>query len=409
MKIGIGRTEITPIGSVYLCGHAIRVEKSIGVLDSLFCTALIMNQLDATVCFLNYDLIMLDRELSNKIREKVSNILNISINNVFTVVTHTHSGPEIDENGIFSKGENKVQSGYRDLIIEKSIEATILANNNQKNSTAKFGKKEIQGYYGNRNNIDYPSDKSFNYLKFFDQEDNLIGGLVNLSCHPTVLGPQNLLISADLFGAIRKRIENQLNEPFLITNGAQGDVSNRQYRQGNDRIELERVSDGIFEQVKEMQHLKTLNISNINIREHIFNFQTELDHLKYLDEIQKTEIKLKDETLHFDQRKVLSSGLAILKEKLKITETQIIEFTTSFIDFGDLLIITIPGELFSKFAVELKTKINKEILVFGLTNYSNGYLIEENEYGKNYESMTTLIPKGTIELYIKELIEFADN
>lgn len=409
MKVGIGRTDITPVGSVYLCGHAIRVEKSVGILDNLFCTALVIEQNNTSICFLNYDLIMLDKQLSNKVREKIATIVKTSINNVFTIVTHTHSGPEVDEQSIFAIGENKVQPGYRELIIEKSIEATLIALKEQKNSRLEFAKAEIEGFYGNRNNITFPADKSFNILNFYDDQDNIIGGLVNLSCHPTVLGPQNLFLSADLFGAIRSKIEEKYKAPFLMTNGAQGDVSNRQYRLGNDSVELNRVSSGIFEQVNRINNFKKIEITNIEVFIHNFSFQTELDHSKYEKEIEETEHKLLDKNLDFDQRKVLSSGLAILREKLKITETKQIEFNTSFINLGDLLIITIPGELFSKFAIDLKSKINKEVLIIGLTNYSNGYLIEENEYGKNYESMTTLIPKGTIEVYIKQLIDFANN
>lgn len=409
MRVGIGRAKITPEDSVYLCGHAIRTDKSSGILDDLFCTALVLESQNESICLLNYDLIMIDEYLSNRIRKAISELINTPTKNVFTIVTHTHSGPEIDDNSVFGLGKNRVQPGYRDRIFNESISSVKLAMESLGKTTLSFKKINIDSFYGNRNNIEYPSDKSFNVINFIDSDNRLLCGLINLSCHPTVLGPQNHLISADLFGAIRKRFENKFKVPFVITNGAQGDVSNRQYRLGNDSDELERVATGIYEQTKNISNFKEIKVDSIKVREHIFKFESELDHERYRKEIEETMVKLEDKYLPFDQRKVLSSGIAVLQEKLKIKEKKQIEFVTYVIELGDLRIVTIPGELFSKFALEIKSKIKNEILIFGLTNYSNGYLIEENEYGKNYESMTTMIPKGTIEKYIEDLITYINN
>ena len=64
-----------------------------------------------------------------------------------------------------------------------------------------YAEVEINGIYGNRNNKEKPSDKSIRFL-LFKRLDKIVGIFANLSCHPTILGAQNTLISADLFGAI---------------------------------------------------------------------------------------------------------------------------------------------------------------------------------------------------------------
>lgn len=406
MIVGIGRTDITPKESVYLCGHAIRTEKSEGILDPLYCTSMILKQNDVSVCFINYDLIMLDSDMSMQIRSMIAERLCCPISHVFTIVTHTHAGPELDENSVFGLGKNRVQVGYRDIILNETLKSFELAESNLESVTMRFGKVDIDGYYGNRNNKEYQSDKSFNIIEFLSDK-KCIGGIINLSCHPTVLGPQNLKVSADLFGAIRNGIEEINGVKYLMTNGAQGDVSNRQYREGNDEVELDRVSKGILSQVIEKIELSEVFVDSIDVKEFKFAFESELDHDRYKKEIEETKITLLRNDLPFDQRKVLSSGIAVLNEKLKMTERKLITLDTYIVSIGGITIFTIPGELFSKFGIQIKKRIGSKALIFGLTNYSNGYLIDLNEYGKNYESMTTLIPKGTIEKYIDELVSFA--
>ena len=49
---------------------------------------------------------------------------------------------------------------------------------------------------------------------------------MNYACHPTVLGPDNLLVSGDFPAAAIERIETSLPGGFgLFVNGAEGDVS----------------------------------------------------------------------------------------------------------------------------------------------------------------------------------------
>ena len=73
---------------------------------------------------------------------------------------------------------------------------------------------------------------------------------------------------------------------------------------------------------------------------------------------------------------------------------------------GDLEIITIPGELFSTFGMEIKKHFHAPMrIVWGYANYSAGYIVEKDEYGKGYESRSTPFPQGEAELYVDHLIK----
>ena len=82
---------------------------------------------------------------------------------------------------------------------------------------------------------------------------------------------------------------------------------------------------------------------------------------------------------------------------------------TYTLDFATFKIVTIPGELFAKLGLEIKNSTDDNIILFGLTNTSVGYLVEESQYGKNYESLTTNIRKGEPEMFIHTIIEQLQN
>ena len=62
-----------------------------------------------------------------------------------------------------------------------------------------------------------------------DMQGEPVGGVLNYSCHPTVLGPGNLQISADYPGFASDLVEKRLGHGFvsLFLNGACADVNPR--------------------------------------------------------------------------------------------------------------------------------------------------------------------------------------
>jgi neutral ceramidase len=55
-------------------------------------------------------------------------------------------------------------------------------------------------------------------------EGTSLATVVNFACHGTVLGPNNLLVSADWIGAMRSRVEERLGGSALFLQGATGDL-----------------------------------------------------------------------------------------------------------------------------------------------------------------------------------------
>ncbi len=272
MKISIKKSCITPVVPSYLSGQINRIEKHTSVLDDLFCYVLVMEHNGNKICILQYDLLQFDDYLSNRIRNRVKDELSISFESVFTLPSHTHAAPEVLRDGLFGiKTESSVAEGYLDFLVDVSVKTALVANDTLIESDLSYSEYAIDGYYGNRNNKNNPADKKIRFVQF-KANNNTLGMLVNLSCHPTVLGQTNTQISADLFGYIRKGLEERYNCPVFMSNGAEGDISNRHYRLSDDVNELIRTGKGILEQIPSTLVFNDFKSVNLKIYTKQFNF-----------------------------------------------------------------------------------------------------------------------------------------
>lgn len=406
MKAQITKVEITPKEPCYLCGHAIRLDLSQGVMDPLYVSALIIQDEDKKNIFLSYDLILIDEELSMKIKAVVAKEVLCNEDNVIVSFIHTHAAPETGEKSVFNDPEKGARVGYRDFLVESAHKAVSLANQNLEDVEIFYASTLIDGFYSNRNDKNRPCDKSANLFKLLRKDQSALAVMVNMTCHPTVLGPQNYLISADLFGAIRSALSDIYHCDVLMMQGAAGDMGNRQYRQGNDQKELFRMRDGIVPQLIDSDiSYNKIETNRIEWHKYDYHKQYEID----LDEL-KMRLKKNEEELSVEtdenQIKLLSSGVTMLKQVIQEGSDITLSLKGNIIRIDKIIIVCIPCELFNQLGVKIKDSFpDYDVIIWGYCDYSVGYLVEADEYGKSYESIATNIKKGIPEDYTEYLIE----
>jgi neutral ceramidase len=402
MKVSIVKKNINPINPSYLSGQINRVSKHTGILDDIYCSIIILELDETKLCLLSYDLLQFDDYLSLRIRDSVSNELGIDKKNVYTIPSHTHAAPEVLKDGLFGiKTESEVSEGYLEFIEEISMNGVKEANQSLEDCYLEYAECSIEGFYGNRNDKDKPSDKQVRFI-LFKKDENVVGLLVNLSCHPTILGAQNTLISADLIGAIRKGLEDRYHCPVFMTNGAEGDISNRHYRLSSDQIELKRTSVGILKQIPTNLASIVLDIPSINIQSRKYVFNCHIDVQRIQAAIDLNESRLINNQ-NIDSLKLLNATNTILYHRLNDNIESELEIEYSIIDLESIIILAIPMELFSSLFLMLKESINTPILIFGLTNTSIGYCVDANSYDDTYEGLTSLFIKGEGERFIEHV------
>lgn len=406
MKAQITKVEITPKEPCYLCGHAIRLDLSQGVMDPLYVSALIIQDEDKKNIFLSYDLILIDEELSMKIKAVVAKEVLCNEDNVIVSFIHTHAAPETGEKSVFNDPEKGARVGYRDFLVESARKAVSLANQNLEDVEIFYASTLIDGFYSNRNDKNRPCDKSANLFKLLRKDQSALAVMVNMTCHPTVLGPQNYLISADLFGAIRSALSDIYHCDVLMMQGAAGDMGNRQYRQGNDQKELFRMRDGIVPQLIDSDiSYNKIETNRIEWHKYDYHKQYEID----LDEL-KMRLKKNEEELSVEtdenQIKLLSSGVTMLKQVIQEGSNITLSLKGNIIRIDKIIIVCVPCELFNQLGVKIKDNFpDYHVIIWGYCDYSVGYLVEADEYGKSYESIATNIKKGIPEDYTEYLVE----
>lgn len=404
MRAQITKIDITPKEPCYLCGHAIRNELSQGVMDPLYVTALLIEDNEKQSVLLSYDLIMLDEALTMQIKEVVATVVGCKKEHIIVSFIHTHAAPETGIKSVFNDADKGARPGYRELLIDKARQAVEKIKNQLEEVELFYATTTIEGYYSNRNSIHKPCDKSANLFRFIRKDQSLLAMMVNMSCHPTVLGAQNYLISADLFGAIRTSLSEKYDCDVLMMQGAAGDMGNRQYRQGNDQKELFRMRDGIVPQLVQALSWKRIdgNVVEYFDTQYIMDYDLDLSELKQRLKVNEEQLSTEKDA---NQIKLLSSGVKALRNVIAQGNHAHLVFRGKIIKIGNCILVCIPCELFNQLGVQIKQAFRQyHVIIWGYCDYLVGYLVEAEEYGKSYESIATQIKQGMSEQYVQYLI-----
>lgn len=404
VEVSAAKRDITPKFPMYMRGYAMRTGKSIGVLDPLYCRALALKIDGQVFLWITLDLCRLEKEISDYPRRVLAAKYSIPREHIVISTIHTHSGPDIS---FEDEGEdrNRRKAIYREFCMGQIFEAADECFDRGFLPVTPYGVRgTIEGVYGNRNYKDKPSDKDVNLI-LFRNENHVVAGIFHFSCHPTVLGIHNMKISSDLLGNVGKALDERYQTTFITMQGACGDMGNRQYRQGNDERELWRVRDQIMDQIREMgQEERPMELKVQGVKTMDYHIRHTYDKEALRAQIEEDQKKL-DAAADEDQKKLLWSGIRQMKRKMEQGQVDV-TLESQIFHLGDLEIATVPGELFSTFGMTMKENMKAPVrLVWGYANYSAGYIVEKDEFGKGYESMSTPFPQGEAEEYVEQMVK----
>ncbi len=408
IRLSASERVITPSldkDTIYLCGHAMRTEAAKGVLDDIYCKVLCFDDNSVKLLWISLEIIGIDKEVTNDIKQKIACNFDVSIENITISFTHTHSGPDCVR--AFCQDEEKT-ADYISFLQGKIMETVDQVMHQQFTEVmAKFKSTTIDGYYSNRNGIDKPADKEIIQVIFEDLNKKAVAVLCSLACHPTVLGPQNLYISADLAGYIATFNKQKYQCLTFVMQGAAGDMSNRIFREGNDYAELNRMGKGITDQLDKNNDWKELGL--VTIKSYQFEYKDKF--YQDINLLKKRVLECQERIKNaktFDEKKVYSSALKHANNKVDNFKSRVdFELCTKYMKLGDLEIFTIPAELFSRFGLEIKEAMTGKCnILWGYCDYSVGYLYNQEDAGKSFESIVTNIPAGTTEKIVDKAKEF---
>ncbi|MCF7961431.1 MAG: neutral/alkaline non-lysosomal ceramidase N-terminal domain-containing protein [Pirellula sp.] len=98
-RAGSASARITPDEFMWMAGYASRDRPADGKVTELYSKALVLESANNTrAVIITLDLVGIDRELSNEVRDLIETRFSIPAAHVVLCCSHTHSGPVVKRN-----------------------------------------------------------------------------------------------------------------------------------------------------------------------------------------------------------------------------------------------------------------------------------------------------------------------
>ncbi len=243
---GTARADITPPAGHAMGGYSTRKGPATGVHDRLYARVLVLRRGGETVAFVACDLRSF---VAGRVRERV--LEKTGIRHLLVSSSHTHSGPLTWENrgAWYAETEDKIAAAVAEAasrlqpaLVAVGRGSIYLGHNRRRigddGRAAMFWRNQAREPTS-------PVDPSVAVLRVDSAATGkTIAVAVHYACHPSILGPDNLEISADYPGAMAAEVEKTLGDGALCLfwQGGAGDI--------NPYMDKQPVNDGGFAEVE---------------------------------------------------------------------------------------------------------------------------------------------------------------
>lgn len=406
MKIGNARFCLSPKKEFYLIGFRSdnRNYPASGIHDDIYCNSLLFEDEGKKVFIFSADFLEFEEEMAEEVKTLLNERFGIERDLVLLCATHDHSSIVSYHKGWYT---NKFDKEYYDFLIDSIIKSYEECQKNLQDAYVRYGKQKVFGYYGNRNHPGQPADNEVIVVKFYNKDNKAFAGIVNWAVHSTVISAENTYLSSDLAGEVSKKLYKSFGFYPAMLVGAAGDCSNRNEREGNGFEELERVSSALAEiigNIKDDTEVKCKDIDYTTFY-HTVHHNMEFVHENIKKEISKLEDKMNNEQ-DSKKKEMLATRIHNMSQDLKINKFHL-DIKAEVISLGEIQLFVFPGELGSKFGIEMKNQYKGLGLILGYTNGYNEYFMPEEEYGLSFETIGSRIPKGEPEKIVNKFIKYS--
>ena len=392
--LGFAKTVLTPddVGkkTYYIAGYNSN-NPAEGVLDDMYARAVFLddNTGRGGVVLCAVDCVGLSRHDVNDIRAMVIESGRIpALRSVNVCATHTHSA--IDTQGLWGKSyvSDGKDKAFMQRLKEGAAAAILAAYDARRDGTLYYGTADVSAKIADtRTPIDF--DPLLTCIRFAPADGGKNVYLVNMSCHPELLGRGTKKISADFPAYMGREIEARTGGDFLFFNGAIGGQLSA------DRIDDVLTTEGFDCEAYMKQYGKeigeiVLGISDETQLAPLVNIKSQAVSLPCDNPIFRLGKAIKILTNDIE-KKPLSTKMTVLTE-------------ISYLELGEKQIglFLIPGELYSELysgnflpaaesanGFDAQYKVLSQMtdcersFVVGLCNDALGYIIPDNDFLNN--------------------------
>jgi len=369
---GAATADITPDTAKYrvpMAGYGARMGKpSTGVHDPLYAKVLVLRDGGRLLGIVTCDLRSVTPELKGLVVEKAAGH-GFTLENVFMSASHTHSGPSLFPERFWQMQFGKYDPAIVETMSGAIAEALVKAAENAVPVKAAFAETAAPGFTRNRRwGYDTEAraaagespliDESMWLMRLDKEDGSTLAVLSHFATHPTILGADNMQLSAGWPGVFQREMEKAFpGAVALYMNGAQGDQAPAG-AQGDDafaRIEdfgtrLAAIAADAAKHLEPAEELK-FSVAHENIALPDFHFPQEAEkrYAKYLE-----------------------AAIEALPRKVELQAIQL----------GDTVLVGLPGEPLLVAGREVRNSVKGfgRVLTVGLANNYIGYIVNEAEW-----------------------------
>ncbi len=376
----------TPMG-----GYVARTSPAAGTLDSLTISALWLQAGGQALVIVSADIVAVDAALT----ASVARAAKIPRDSLLLAASHTHSGPAGVCHKLHISNQDDIDQRLRRRFVE-TCKATIAdARATAQSATVSIGNAHTAGLAGDRNSSDSNAtahDPGVTILDVQSIELNPLATVVHWPCHPTILGAENLLISADFPGALRRTLSRRTpSGVVLCLNGAAGDISTRFTRREQSASEVERYGRELAGAVIRATEQKT------PLTPLLRHATTEITLRRWRDEEIIQHLYDNAVPSQDDRRAVTRSQGRAMLEALSASDCRPRRRTIRLDAWriGEATVIAVPGELFSSLGATIEQAIDSPVVIAGYAGGYAGYLADCAAYrAGTYEALASALGPG---------------
>ncbi len=227
-QIGAASVVITPrvaneAPPIWLAGYGQGRQAEV-VHDDIYARAVFLHDGRFGLAIVACDLIGLFNDDVKKVREEVGRLkLSPSIDYVLISSTHTHAGP--DTLGLWGPvGRTGVMPGYLQKVRAACVDAVRQAHRDARRGTLRIGTADVNKQVELIGDSRLPKviDSQLTVIQGKSEKGETIVTLVNMPCHPEVLGSKNKQLSSDFPSTLRQHLEKQFGGLAVYNSGSVG-------------------------------------------------------------------------------------------------------------------------------------------------------------------------------------------
>lgn len=397
---GAASVDITPDLNAYdihLHGYGARgVKIAEGVHDPLHGKVLALQQGGKRAVIITIDNLQFDGLLVEAVAARAATP-GITSEAIAMCASHTHSAPaalQKQTQDIPSRRMSWYQPNYYDYCVDQLAQGINDAFDRLQPARCWTGKarlgamirnRRVPSYdYGTRGfsgpvEKDVPVDDEMVAIQIVGESNDVIATLVNIAAHATIMGADNMLVSADWPGVMQREIEASHGGVCLYSNGAEGNVAPDCGPGPLGFDDVESFGRAIASRADDLLKAATYRAPGAF-------------------DVCSTMIDLPDYQIA-EQSPYLQAGLDRDFVDTVIHAIYPRRVQQTVIRLDEAAMLTIPGEMFTELSLDFKARARQmgiaTPVILGLGNGSIGYMPSPDQYAKpGYETGMCLYGPG---------------